>query len=165
MRRKVVRTLGELARDDSWDVLLAARDIVDSVRATLSQTKSRQEASLDESIDYLSPAALKRVEAANKREISARERSGMMEALAAADSLLRDVLVRIEGINESVVNEDVSDTIERIARSASSEGCLRALEALAQARDSLARNVTPQLVIETMLLSVKEALACPPSYR
>ena len=165
VRRKVVRTLGELARDDAWDVLCAARDIVDAVHATLDQVRSRQEASRDESADYLSPAALKRVEAANKREISARERSGMMEALAAADSLLRDVLVRIEEIGEPVVNEDVNDPIDRIARSASSEGCLRALEALAQARDDLAHNVTPQLVIETMLLSVKEALACPPSYR
>ena len=165
VRRTVVRTVGELAHDDSWDALCGARGIVDAVRATLNHVKSRQEASLDESADYLSPAALKRVEAANKREMGARERSGMMEALAAADSLLRDVLVRIEGADESVVNEDVSDTIERIAHSTSPEGCLRALEALARARDDLAHNVTPQLVIETMLLSVKEALACPPSYR
>lgn len=89
----------------------------------------------------------------------------MMEALSAAESLLRDVLLRCEGIPEGIVNEDAADVVDRLASSTPTEGVVRALEAVRSAADDLAHNVTPQLAIEAMLLSVKEALACPPSYR
>ena len=108
---------------------------------------------------------MRRIEAANKRELTARQRSGMMEALAAAESLLRDVLIRREGVDESLVNEDAADVVDRMAQASTSEAVIRALGCVSGAACDLAHNVTPQLVMETMLLSVKEALACPPSYR
>ena len=39
------------------------------------------------------------------------------------------------------------------------------VRAVARAADDLAHNVSPQLALEAMLLSIKEALACPPSSR
>jgi DNA polymerase-3 subunit delta' len=127
--------------------------------------RSAQEAALGQEGDYLPAKALKQLEDANRRELTARERSGMMEALSAAESLLRDVLLRCEGIPEGIVNEDAADVVDRLASSTPTEGVVRALEAVRSAADDLAHNVTPQLAIEAMLLSVKEALACPPSYR
>jgi DNA polymerase-3 subunit delta' len=165
VRRLVVQTLGELANDDSWDVLVAARQIVEAVKAPLADVRSAQEAALGQDGDYLPAKALKQLEDANRRELTARERSGMMEALSAAESLLRDVLLRCEGIPEGIVNEDAADVVDRLASSTPTEGVVRALEAVRSAADDLAHNVTPQLAIEAMLLSVKEALACPPSYR
>lgn len=164
-RREVVRALDELARDDMWDVLISARRIVDAVRVPLDEYKLSQQASLKERADYLAPPAMRRIEAANKRELTARQRSGMMEALAAAESLLRDVLIRREGVDESLVNEDAADVVDRMAQASTSEAVIRALGCVSGAACDLAHNVTPQLVMETMLLSVKEALACPPSYR
>lgn len=157
-RRLVIRSLGGLARDDSWDILGAARSICASVRAPLADVKKQQEAELDISADYLGRGALKQLEDANKRELSARERSGMMEALSAADSLLRDVLLRCEGAQEAIVNEDAADVVDRIAQASTTEGVTRALEAVARAADDLAHNVVPQLTLEVMLLSIKEAL-------
>ncbi|WP_273447277.1 ATP-binding protein [Thermophilibacter provencensis] len=165
VRRLVVGTLDALARDDSWDVLLAARELVAAVAVPLADVKEAQEAALQESQDFLTAAALKQVEDANKRELTARERSGMMEALTAAESVLRDVLLRCEGVGQPIVNEDAAATVDRIAAGCDTAGALRALGAVARAADDLAHNVSPQLTLEVMLLSVKEALACPPSSR
>ena len=161
----MVRAIGQLGRDDSWDVLVSARELVTAVKAPLASLKEAQEAAVGESADFLAASAMKKIEDANKRELTARERSGMMEALAAAESLLRDVLLRCEGIDEPIVNEDVSDVVDRLASSTCTKGVLDALSAVRGATDDLAHNVTPQLVLETMLLCVKEALTCPPSSR
>ena len=161
----MVRTIGELSRDDGWDVLRPAKGIVEAVKAPLGELRGEQEAALGESADYLTTAALRRIEDANKRELTARERSGMREALAAADSLLRDALLRCEGVREPIVNEDVADVVGRIASDSCTEGVVRALDAIDVASDDLAHNVVPQLAFEAMLLTVKEALACPPSSR
>lgn len=165
VRRLVVDTLDALARDDSWDVLLAAREIVAAVKVPLKDVEEAQKEALSESQDFLTSAALKQAEDANKRELTARERSGMMEVLAAVDSLLRDVLLRCEDVSSELVNEDAAATVDRLAASSDTAGALRALEASARSADDLAHNVSPQLTLEVMLLSIKEALTCPPSFR
>lgn len=165
VRRLVVDTLDALPRDDSWDVLLAAREIVGAVSVPLADVKKAQEEALQETQDFLTSAALKQVADANKRELTARERSGMMEVLAAVESILRDVLVRSEGLPDAIVNEDAAAVVDRLAARASTRCVVAALEAVARAADDLARNVSPQLTLEVMLLSVKEALTCPPSFR
>ena len=165
VRRSVVRIMGELARDDSWDVLQSARELLDGARVPLADVRDAQEAALKQSSDFLTSAALKQVEAANKRELSARERSGMMEVLAAIDSVLRDVLLRCEDVAEPIVNADAADVVDRLAAATDTQGALRALEATNRAADDLEHNVSSQLTLEVMLLSIKEALTCPPSFR
>lgn len=176
VRRLMVRSIGQLSRADSWDVLCFARDLARAVdqSAGLAQKRrrSRSDVVKDElrsrvegMEDYYSATALRQMEATIKRELTARERSGMMEVLAAAESLLRDVLLRCEGVDEAIVNEDAADVVDRIAQGTCTKGALDALEAVGSAARDLSHNVTPQLVLETMLLSVKEALACPPSSR
>ena len=165
VRRIVVRIMGELARDDSWDVLQSARELLDAVRVPLAGMKDAQEAALKESSDFLTSTALKQVEAANRRELSARERSGMMEVLATIDSILRDVLLRCEDVAEPIVNVDAADVIDRLAAATSAQGALKALGASSHAADDLEHNVSSQLTLEVMLFSIKEALACPPSFR
>ncbi|QOY61053.1 DNA polymerase III subunit [Thermophilibacter immobilis] len=165
VRRLVVGTLDSLARADSWDVLVAAREIVAGVAVPLADVKQAQEEAVKDSTDFLSASALKQVADANKRELTARERSGMMEALAAVDSLLRDVLIRCEDVRGPIVNEDSAAVVDRLASECDTRAVLRALEASARAADDLAHNVSPQLTVEVMLLRIKEALTCPPSFR
>ena len=163
VRRMVLRVLGELSHDDAWDVLVAAREICEAVRSPLEEGRPRRGTLSDEESEYLSARALRQIEEANKRELSARERSGIMEALAAAESFLRDVLACREGAGEPIVNEDVEEAVRRVASLSTTSGVLGALEAIRHASDDIAHNVTPQLALEVMLLSVKEALACHPS--
>ena len=132
-----------------------------AIKAPLAEVKSTQQAVLEQNQDYLSRGALKQLEDRSKRELNARERSGIMEALASVRSLLRDVLVRLASESEPVVNEDVSDVVERIAARATVTGVARALDAVSSAEARIARNVTPQLAIEVMLFDIRKALQCP----
>lgn len=163
-RRLMVNTLGELSQKDAWGVLVSARELAAAAKVPLDELSEQQQEDADQAADFLSSKAQKLVEQRNKRELTARERSGIMELLSAAESLLRDVLVRLEDVAEPVVNADCEDVVARICASTSSKGALLALAAVSRAREDLARNVSPQLALEVMLCSCKEAL-CPPSFR
>ena len=84
-----------------------------------------------------------------------------MEALASVRSLLRDVLLSLEGVQDEPVNEDVADVVERLSGRTSTSGAMRALDAVAAAERRIARNVTPQLAVEVMLFDIRKALQCP----
>lgn len=180
VRRLVVRTLGELPQDDSWDVLQAASALLNAVQTAAGTVryddrgrklsrdklvKAEREEKVEGKEDFYTTSALKQVESAVRRDLTRRERSGMMEALAAADSLLRDVLLRCEDPGARIVNTDVAELVDRICAGTTTAGVLAALAATRRAADDLAHNVSPQLTLEVMLLSVKEALSCPPSFR
>lgn len=160
-RRAMVRAVDALAHADEADILASAKDLMGAIHAPLAEVKSTQQAILEQNQDYLSRGALKQLEDRNKRELNARERSGIMEALASVRSLLRDVLMMVESAQGSPVNDDVSDVVERIAACATTAGVMRALDAVAQAEARVARNVTPQLAIEVMLFDIRKALKCP----
>ena len=159
-RRAMLRAVDALARADEADILLGARDLMGAIKAPLADVKSTQQAVLEQNADYLSRGALKQLEDRNKRELSARERSGIMEALASVRSLLRDVLMSLEGAFDAIVNEDARDIVERLARATSTPGVVAALDAVERTERRIARNVTPQLAIEVMLFDIRKALAC-----
>lgn len=160
-RRAMIRAVDMLARADEADILAAAKELMGAIHAPLAEVKSTQQAVLEQNQDYLSKGALKQLEDRNKRELSARERSGIMEALASVRSLLRDVLLSLEGVQDEPVNEDVADVVERLSGRTSTSGAMRALDAVAAAERRIARNVTPQLAVEVMLFDIRKALQCP----
>ncbi|RGL10469.1 ATP-binding protein [Collinsella tanakaei] len=160
-RRQMVRAIDSLRHADEADVLLIAKDLMVAINAPLAEVKSTQQAILEQNADYLSRGAMKQLEDRNKRELSARERSGIMEALASARSLLRDVLMRLQGVPAPAMNGDVEDIIDRLCSAATVTGATAALDAVASAERCIARNVTPQLAIEVMLFDIRKALTCP----
>lgn len=123
--------------------------------------QSEMDRFIEENADYLSRGAIKQLEERAKRELTARNRSAIIEMLASARSLLRDVLICLEGMPDEVVNVDATETIDRLAAKASSAGVLDALDAVSAAEMRLRRNVTPQLAIEVMLFDIRKALTCP----
>ena len=161
VRSLAVRTLDALPASDAWDVVVAARELFEAVRFQLGEVRAAQQDAMDGAADFLSAKAVKQLEEANNRELTARQHSGMMEMLAAMKSILRDVLLMLEGAVEMVINTDVSDVLGRLAAASAPEGVLRALAHLKAAEDSLGHNVSPQLTIEVMLFGIKEALTCP----
>lgn len=158
-RRQMVRALGSLPVADEADILKRARDLMTAVKAPLAEVKSTQEKVLEQNADYLSRGALKQLEDRNKRELNARERSGIMEALASARSLLRDVALTLEGVDD-IVNADALDIVGRLAEVTTPAGATQAIEAVARAEHRIARNVTPQLAVEVMLFDIRKALKC-----
>ncbi|MDN0055358.1 DNA polymerase III subunit delta' [Collinsella ihumii] len=159
-RRQMLRAVDALPRADEADILLAAKDLMVAIHAPLADVKSTQQAVLEQNADYLSRGALKQLEERNKRELSARERSGIMEALASVRTLLRDVLMLLEDAPDGVVNDDVRDIVERLAASTTTAGAIAALEAVGRAEKRIARNITPQLTVEVMLFDIRKALVC-----
>lgn len=158
-RRQMLRAIDSLAVADEADILSRAKSLMVAVKAPLAEVKSTQEKVLEQNADYLSRGALKQLEDRNKRELNARERSGIMEALASARSLLRDVLLQVEGAGD-MVNEDARDSVMRLAGRTTAAGATRALDAVCRAERRIARNVTPQLAIEVMLFDIRKALKC-----
>ena len=156
-----IEFLKSAERQDARRQMVRAIDsLIAAVKAPLAEVKSTQEKVLEQNADYLSRGALKQLEDRNKRELNARERSGIMEALASARTLMRDVLLTLQDEAADVVNEDVRDTIGRLAAATNVAGATRALEAVATAERNIARNVTPQLAIEVMLFDIRKALKC-----
>ena len=157
----MLRALDALPHADEADVLDASKEIMGAVRAPLAEVKSTQQAVLEQNADYLSRGALKQLEDRNKRELNARERSGIMEVLASVRSLLRDVLGILMDGSADIVNEDAADIVERLAQATTVPGAVGALDAVAAAERSIARNITPQLTFEVMLFDIRKALSCP----
>lgn len=161
-RRAMLRAIDALPHADEADALASAKTVTLAVKAPLAEVKSTQDAILKRDEEYLSRGALKQIEDRNKRELTARERSGIMEVLACARSLVRDALMRLEGIPDSPVNADAADIVERLVSAMDSPVCaVHALEAIASAERAVRRNVTPQLAFEVMLLDIRKAFTCP----
>ena len=167
-RLEAFRAIGSLARADSWEALKAADRVCECVvrnKDDRELDQTYQEMLFDRESDYLTAKARKDLVESRKREFAARERSAMMEVLAATESLLRDVLVLQEGAVAPLVNTDQTALVERLARESTAAGTLAAIRHVSSAADDIRRNATPQLALEAMLLSVKEDLTCPPSSR
>ena len=160
-RRVMVRALDALPHADDLDILNAAKELIVAVKAPLAEVKSTQEAVLSQNADYLSRGALKQLEDRQKRELNARERSGIMEVLASARSLLRDVLVVREGIADGITNTDVAEVSSRLAAKTDTPGAVGALDAVARAERAIARNSTPQLTLEVNALCYQEGASMP----
>ena len=158
-RRTMLRSLDALPHADELDILRAAKELIMAVKAPLAEVKSTQEAVLSQNADYLSRGALKQLEDRQKRELNARERSGMMEVLASARSLMRDVLLTLEDAG-GIVNEDARETVGRLAAATTVPGAVRAIRAVTATERTIARNITPQLALEVMLLDIRKALLC-----
>lgn len=161
VRRQMLRAIDMLKRSDEADILLSVRDLLGVIKAPLAELKEAQRAMLDRDSDYLSRGALKQLEDRNKRELTARERSGIMEALACVRSLLRDVLLLVQDDAASIVNEDARDIACRLAEHTTCAGIVSAIEAVGDAEHRIARNITPQLTCEVMLFDIRKALLCP----
>ena len=157
-RRVMLRAIDGLAYADEADVLSSAREILDAVKAPLADLKAAQQAELDDSADYLSRGAVKQLEDRNKRELSARERSGIMEVLAAARSLLRDVALACQDPAYAPVNADMPEVVARLTDRVSATGAVAALGCVEECEKRVRRNVTPQLALEVMLFDLRKAL-------
>ena len=161
-RRAMLDCLDRLPAADELDVLQGAKAAVLAAKAPLADFKSAQQAVLDENAKLLSASAMRELEERQKRELTARERSGIMEQLGAARSLLRDALGAAAGDAGQPVCDDYARAAATYARRLGVDGLARALGAVDRAEDAVRRNVSPQLAFEAMLFEIKELIACRP---
>lgn len=168
VRDAVLDTLGRLGSLDGWGVLQAADTVAEAAAVSFSDGEGAMTDGEREERDrlleeYLTRGALKAVKEQEKREDAAKERSGIMEAVAICESVLRDAFVATQDRAATPVNADAAPIVEALA-AAGAERVAAACEAAERAAADIAHNVTPRLAVEAMLLAFKEAL-CPASSR
>ena len=160
-RQRMLAVLKELPVMDGHDVLSSARELLSAVKAPLDDLKALQAEEIAERREFVGKGAVKSLEERHKRELTAREREGVLELLGVAESWLRDCLTIAIGAGDLVANRDVRDAMDEVAGSLSPASATRGLAEVSQARRRLAYNVNPQLAVEAMLFGIQEVLRCP----
>jgi DNA polymerase-3 subunit delta' len=161
-RDTILHTMKDLATMDDLDVLTAAREVLTVVKAPLEEVRAVHASELAEREEFLgSKVSTKAVEERHKRQLTAREREGVGEALNVVESWLRDCLVLSQGLGELTANADAGDAMEEVAAVITPGAAIAALGAVNDARRSVSYNVSPQLAVEAMLFDIREVLRCP----
>ncbi|MFI9580260.1 DNA polymerase III subunit delta' [Streptomyces sp. NPDC052236] len=99
--------------------------------------------------------AMKELEDKQKRRRTRSQRDSLDLALTDLTGFYRDVLVLQLGCGVALANDDVRDSVDRIARDSTPEGTLRRIEAVVACRQALDRNVSPLLAVEAMTVALR----------
>ena len=162
VRHRVLDVLDGLADVSDLGVLGDVRELLGAVKVPLDELREEQGRQYEESSGYLARGALKALEQRQKRELTAREREGLVELLNIVRSWLRDLLVISSGADRSlVVNGDHDAGLTRQAQRLAPGAVARAVEAVDKAAERISYNVSSQLAIEAMLFEIREVLSWP----
>lgn len=89
-----------------------------------------------------------------------KEKEELPEFLDSVIDLLRDaVIINGTGIDEGVINKDVSDKIKEFSSGLHIQYILNMVDTVQQTKSLLKRNANPQLAIETMMMSLAASKA------
>lgn len=164
-RSLVLETLFALRQSDDWDIVGMSKRLVEASNAALDAVRAAQEADLAENADFLEKAAVKQIEARNKRALAAKSAESLNQVLAIAKSWLRDLICApIAGADAALVaNADMKGALEDAARHTTSARAAAAIPAIERARAAIAYNVSPQTCIDALLFEIREVLYGPDS--
>ena len=101
--------------------------------------------------------ALTDLEKRQKSRATRGKRDVLDRALLDLAAFHRDVLAIQMGGRVPLVNGDLSDRVQRLAKGSRPEQTLRRIEAILACREALAANVNPLLAVEAMALAVRSA--------
>ncbi|MEV6795264.1 DNA polymerase III subunit delta' [Streptomyces sp. NPDC051320] len=153
--------------DDIGGCLKSAQDLVDAATADAkevaegSDTKETEDlkAALGASAGGRMPrgtaGAMKELADRQKRRSTRTQRDSLDLALTDLTGFYRDVLALQLRSRVAIANEDVRDTLDRVALNSSPERTLRRIEAISACREALDRNVAPLLAVEAMAVSLR----------
>ncbi|AQP49072.1 DNA polymerase III subunit delta' [Tessaracoccus aquimaris] len=102
-------------------------------------------------------AAIRDLEDQQKARAKRLQRDALDRVLTELTGYFRDVLAAQTAPGVALVNSDLADEIEPIARRSTPEQTVHALDAILQARTALEGNVAPLLAFEALLISLSLA--------
>ncbi|WP_030677725.1 DNA polymerase III subunit delta' [Streptomyces rimosus] len=100
--------------------------------------------------------AMKELQDKQKRRSTRTQRDSLDLALTDLTGFYRDVLALQLGSTVPLANDEVRDSIRRIASSSTPERTLRRIEAVIACRQALDRNVAPLLAVEAMTAALRK---------
>ncbi|MCZ0971414.1 hypothetical protein O1L55_07830 [Streptomyces albulus] len=99
--------------------------------------------------------AMKELQDKQKRRSTRTQRDSLDLALVDLTGFYRDVLAVQMGASVPLANDEVGDSLRRIASTSTAEGTLRRIEAVIACREALGRNVAPLLAVEAMTVALR----------
>lgn len=99
--------------------------------------------------------AMKELQDRQKRRSTRTQRDSLDLALVDLTGFYRDVLALQLGASVALANDEVRDSVERIATTSTAERTLRRIEAVIACREALDRNVAPLLAVEAMTAALR----------
>lgn len=166
-RREVLSLPGRLTSVTAC--LDAAENLVSSAGAEATQATAEQDARERQELEQAlgvgtrgvrvrsAQAALRELEEQQKMRVKRLQRDALDRVLTELTCYYRDVLTLQTAPGVRLINADLVDEIEPIARRTTPEQSLHALDAILAARTALETNVAPTLALEAMLLGVSMA--------
>ncbi|WP_434556968.1 DNA polymerase III subunit delta' [Tessaracoccus lapidicaptus] len=166
-RRQVLALPGSLtsmtACLDAAENLVAAAS--EEAAQTTAELDAKEMAALQEALGLggrgakprSAQAAVRDLEDQQKARAKRLQRDALDRVLTELTAYYRDVLAVQTAPGVELVNADLADEIEPLARRSTPEQTVHALDAILEARTALEGNVAPLLAVEAMLLSVSRA--------
>ncbi|WP_406478457.1 DNA polymerase III subunit delta' [Streptomyces platensis] len=99
--------------------------------------------------------AMKELQDKQKRRSTRTQRDSLDLALVDLTGFYRDVLALQMGASVPLANDEVRDSVQRIATASTPERTLRRIEAVIACREALDRNVAPLLAVEAMTVALR----------
>lgn len=155
-RSELLKELARIDSMDDWQVLMAARSIVEKSKAPLDSLREQQEEELARNQDFLAKSAMRKVEERNKRKLTAETSEYLKQALSIISSWLRDIAMICAGTPELVINEDALPAMEALAPYADLVRISEALRQVDESKESLDYNVSPETCFDVALFKVRE---------
>ncbi|MFF4696477.1 DNA polymerase III subunit delta' [Streptomyces chattanoogensis] len=167
-RRAAVLKL-PLRIDDIGGCLKAAQELIDAAGEDAKQVAEEVDAKETEELRAALGAAagtggrlprgtagaMKELQDKQKRRATRTQRDSLDLALVDLTGFYRDVLALQMGASVPVANDEVRDSIQRIATTSTPERTLRRIEAVIACREALDRNVAPLLAVEAMTAALR----------
>ncbi|MFD3515899.1 DNA polymerase III subunit delta' [Streptomyces sp. NPDC058657] len=165
-RRAAVLRL-PLRTDDIGGCLKAAQELVDAAGEDAKQVAEDVDEKETEDMKAALGAgaggrmprgtagAMKELADRQKRRSTRTQRDSLDLALTDLTGFYRDVLALQLGSSVALANEDVRESLDRIARDSTPERTLRRIESIIACRQALDRNVAPLLAVEAMAVSLR----------
>jgi DNA polymerase III subunit delta' len=104
-------------------------------------------------------AQVKQLEENQKRRATRAQRDVLDRSLVDLLSLYRDVLVVQLGADVELVNAELGDEVQRLARASAPEVIVRRMDAIGVARERISANVAPLLATEALMVELRPAAA------
>ncbi|MFF4605909.1 DNA polymerase III subunit delta' [Streptomyces sp. NPDC001339] len=169
-RRAAVLKL-PLRIDDIGGCLKAAQELIDAAGEDAKQVAEEVDAKETEELRAALGAAagtggrlprgtagvMKELQDKQKRRATRTQRDSLDLALVDLTGFYRDVLALQMGASVPLANDEVRDSVQRVAAGSTPERTLRRIEAVIACREALDRNVAPLLAVEAMTASLRAA--------
>lgn len=128
-----------------------AAELVKSAKAWVDVVQSEQAEAINESEEFLSKAALKQIEARNKRVLTKASLESLAQVTSIIRSWLRDVLMIKSQAARADCNIELMNDLEQARRAQRPPGLVRAIDATYRCDKAIAYNVSTETCLDTLL--------------